>query len=42
MGNEGEVRGIVQLLSGGKQCTLLRRPVQELIPLEVNSLLEEH
>ena len=42
MGNDGEVRGgIVQLLSGGKRCTLLRRPVQKLIPLEVNSLLEE-
>ena len=42
MGNDGEVRGgIVKLLSGGKQCTLLRRPVQKLIPLEVNFLLEE-
>ena len=41
MGNDGEVRGGIVQLSGGKQCTLLRCPVQKLITLEVNSLLEE-
>ena len=33
--NDGEVRGEIVQLSGGKRCTLLRCPVQELITLEV-------
>uniref|UniRef100_A0A1X7VGN0 DUF5641 domain-containing protein n=1 Tax=Amphimedon queenslandica TaxID=400682 RepID=A0A1X7VGN0_AMPQE len=34
-GLDGEVRGMIQVLSGGKRTSLMRRPVR-LIPLEVN------
>uniref|UniRef100_A0A1X7T1D0 DUF5641 domain-containing protein n=1 Tax=Amphimedon queenslandica TaxID=400682 RepID=A0A1X7T1D0_AMPQE len=36
MGADGNARGsVVRLLSRGKQTTLLKHPVQKLIPLEV-------
>ena len=33
---------MVQVLSGGKRTSLMRRPVQRLIPLEVNDREEDH
>ena len=42
-GRDGEVRGgVVQVLSGGKRVSLMRRPVQRLIPLEVNGCEEDN